>query len=348
MFFGVSLAMHLFAGPATVKFDKRKLLIIVYIIGAIANLGYAMFHSIPAFIAFRVLSGVQYSFFGSIIITLAGDHLPKVKLAYGLGLYGIGGAIGNAIAPTIGAEVLRIATERRGESFGFTALFLLGSFILAMATIPAIALSPDKKTKEDIIQAGVWYKNVISVQALPSAAVLFLLMIPYALINTYMFEFGKEQMIAGISTFYMVFAATLAVSRPVSGYLTDRLGLSKVSFPALVIFAFALFFIGLSDTLGMVLIGAVISALGFGAAQPALQSMCIQSETAVRRGVAGNTAYIGIDLGLFLGPYLGGLVYAKTDYPVMYKTGVLPIVLSGICLMIALPMYRRRLKELER
>jgi hypothetical protein len=33
----------------------------------------------------------------------------------------------------------------------------------------------------------------------------------------------------------------------------------------------------------------VIGAMGYSAAQPAIQAMCIQSETAVKRGVASNT-----------------------------------------------------------
>ena len=347
MFFAVSLAMRPFAGPAATKYDKRKLLIIVFLIGAVANLGYALFHNVPSFVVFRFFSGVQYSLFGSLSMTLAADHLPKSKLASGLGIYGIGGAIGNAIAPSIGETILSIGTNHRGESFGFTLMFLFGSLILVLATIPAVILAPDNKPKADIARAGAWYKNIISIHAIPPMLVLFLIMIPYAMINTYMFEFGKEQGIMNINIFYLVFAASLAISRPISGYFTDRFGIKRILFPALAVFAFAMFFIGLSSALWIALIGGVLAAIGFGSAQPSLQAMCIQSETAIKRGVASNTVYIGIDLGLFLGPYLGGLVYAGSDYAVMFKTGTVPVILAMVCLAIAFPMYKRRLNELE-
>jgi len=348
MFFAVSLAMRPFAGPVVTKYDKRRLLIIVFVLGIAANLGYALFHNVPAFVAFRFLSGVQYSFLGSLIMTLAGDHLPKEKLASGLGIYGIGGAIGSAIAPSLGETILRLGTNLGGEKFGFTIMFLFGSFVFVIAVIPAFILAPDKKTKEDVAQVGVWYKNILSVHTIPPAIGLFLIMIPYAMVNTYMFEFGKEQGIPNINIFYLVFAATLAVSRPVSGRLTDRFGINSVLFPAIAVFAFSMFFIGASSVLWMVLIGSVLSAIGFGSSQPALQTMCIQSETPVRRGVATNTLYIGIDIGLFLGPYLGGLVYAKSDYPVMFKAGVVPAVLALLCMIITVPIFKRRLNELNK
>ena len=346
MFFAVSLAMRPFAGPAATKLDKRKLLIIVFLLGAVANLGYALFHSTSAFIAFRFLSGVQYSLFGSINITLAVKHLPKDKLASGLGILGIGSAVGNAVSPSIGDAILRFGTNLRGDSFGFTLMFLFGSFSFAIAVIPGIILAPDKKSKADTASTGKWYKNIFAIHAMPPAFVLLLAMIPYAMINTYMFEFGKEQGIAHISLFYLVFAASLTISRPLSGYLTDRLGINKVIIPVLVLFSFSLFVIGSSNTFWMAFVGAVMAAVGFGSSQPSFQTMCMQSEKALRQGVAGNTLYMGMDLGLFLGPYLGGLVYARSDYAVMFKTGVVPVVLAIICLIFVIPMHKRRLDEL--
>jgi hypothetical protein len=57
------------------------------------------------------------------------------------------------------------------------------------------------------------------------------------------------------------------------------------------------------------LAGAAVASLGFGSFQPALFAMCVLSETPLKRSVASNTLYIGIDLGLFLGPIMGGAVY---------------------------------------
>lgn len=346
MFFAVSFTCHPFAGPAMTKLDKRKVLAFVFFLGAVANLGYAVFHSIPVFIAFRFISGVQYSLIGPLIMAIASDHLPVERLAQGFGIYGIGGAIGNAIAPTVGAAILQFGTNYRDENLGFTLMFLFGMSIFVLGMIPALIIAPDKKTKEQIASTGAWYKNIFTKHAVPPMIVLFMLMTSYATINTYIFEFSKEQGIANISSFYLVLAIALAVSRPLSGFLTTRFGFQKIMFPALAVFAISFLVIGSSKTLGLALVGAVLAAVGFGSSQPSLQAMSMQSETALRRGVASNTMYMGIDLGLFSGPFFGGLVYARTSYSTMYKTGIAPVCLAIIAFAIILPIHKRRQKEL--
>jgi len=346
MFFAVALSLRPFSGPILTKFDKRKLLIIIFLFGAVANFGYAIFHSIPAFIVFRFFSGIQYGFVGALLMTLAADHLPISKLAYGLGIYGVSGAVGNAFGPFLGDLTLQLGTVFKGENFGFTLMFLTGMTLFLIAVIPTLMLAPDKRTKEDISGVGVWYKNILTVHALPATAVLFLLMTAYSLLNTYIFEFSKEQGISGISAFYLVYAAVLTITRPLSGYLTEKFGMPRVMYPALIILTVSMFIIGSSKSLGLVLLGAVIAAIGFGASQPTLQTMCIQSETPLKRGVASNTLYIGFDSGLFIGPFLGGIVYAGSDYAFMYKVGSVPLILAIICYALILPLHQKRLTAL--
>jgi MFS family permease len=176
---------------------------------------------------------------------------------------------------------------------------------------------------------------------------MFLIMISHAMIHTYMFDFGREQGIAGISVFYLVLAITLAVSRPMCGVLTDRFGIARIMFPGLALFAVALFIIGSSTALWMAIIGAALAAIGFGGSQPSLQAMCLQVETPIRRGVAGNTIYIGLDLGLFSGPVLGGFVRDQSSFSVMFRVGAIPVLLAIVAFALIIPIHKRRLKFLE-
>ena len=347
LLFGVALAMRPFAGPATTKLDKRMLLIVVFVLGFVSNLGYALFQSVPVFTAFRVLSGIQYGLVGPLLMTLAGDNVPKSKITYGLGVYGIGGAISTATAPSIGEAILRFGTNIRDESFGFVLMFLMGAAAFAVAVIPAVLLKPDKKTKEEVASTGAWYKNIFTPHAIPVTIVFFMVIIPHSIITTYIFEFGKEQGIEGAGIFYLVLALTLAAIRPVSGYLIYRFGVAKVMIPALSLYALAMYIISVSASLGMLIAGAVLVAVGNGTAQPSLQAMCLQTETPLRRGIASNTLYIGFDTSLFVGPVAGGFVYAASDYSVMFKSSIAPIFLAIIGLLIILPMHRRRMQELD-
>ena len=347
LFFGVSLSMRPVAGPVVTKFDKRKLLIMVFILGGVVNIGYAFFHTISAFILFRFLHGVQYSIVGSLTMTLAGDNLPRGKMASGMGIYGLSGSIGMALGPTMGINLLKFGTFLKDENFGFTFVFLFAMAILLIAVIPSYILLPDKKTKEDILTTGSWYKNIASVHAIPMAIVMFFIFIGWALYNVYIVEFAKEMQISDISSFYTVLAFVLVISRPVSGWLTDRFGLARVLSPAMMLFAISFIIVGFSQSLAALLAGAAIAAIGFGSFQPAVYSMCILSETPLKRSVASNTLYIGIDLGLFLGPILGSVVYEMYNYSTMFKTTSLMILIAFIFFILMLPAYHRRLKALE-
>jgi len=111
MFFGVALAIRPISGPLMTKVDKRKLMIFISVLGAVVNIGYAMFRNIPAFVFFRFLHGVQYSFVGALIMTVASDALPPDRMATGIGIFGIGSAIGQAVGPTIGDSLERLGTS---------------------------------------------------------------------------------------------------------------------------------------------------------------------------------------------------------------------------------------------
>lgn len=347
MFFGISLAMRPVSGPMITKIDKRKLMIMVYVLGGIVNIGYAMFHTIPLFVVFRFLNGVQYSFVGSLIMTLAADSLPKEKMASGMGIYGIGGAVGTAFGPTIGYELYKLGTRLSNEDLGFTFVFLFAALAFTVAIIPSIILHPDKKTKEEVASTGAWYKNIMTVHAIPTTLVMFFVIVGYAIYNSYVFNFAKEQGISNMSYFYTFMACTLIVSRPLSGWLSDKFGAARIIIPGMILFAVSFIIVGSSKSLDLVLVGAVVAALGVGSTQPALQAMNMQTVSTLKRSVASNTIYVGMDLGLFIGPLLGSIVYEKTSYAFMFKVSSIPIVLALICFIIILPIYNRRRKVLE-
>ncbi len=347
MFFGVALAMRPVAGPITTRIDKRKLMIFVYTLGCLVNIGYALFHSITAFVIFRFFNGIQYALVGSLCITIAGDSLPAEKMASGLGVFGVGSAATTAVAPSIGLWLKTLGTTMRDVDLGFTFVFLFGAVSLGLAVIPSILLTPDKKTKEDLADAGKWYTNIASKHALAPATVMMLLVMAYSLYNSYMVPFGEELGISGIGVFYTVLACVLLCSRPLSGWLTDHYGLKKVLIPAMIIFAVSFVVVSGAKALPGILVGAFVVAAGYGAANPAMQSMCMQCETPVRRAVASNTLYIGMDLGLFLGPLLGGFIKDFADYKDVIFVGCIPAALALVLFFVCWPSYAKRIKEIS-
>jgi MFS family permease len=347
MFFGVSLAMRPISGPLSTKLNNRTLMIFVFILGGFVNLGYALFEHLTMFVFFRFFHGLQYSIVGSLIMTVAGDSLPREKMASGMGIYSVGGAVAFAFGPTVGIEILKFGTNIRDTGFGFQLVFLFSAIALFLAVIPSVLLTKDKKSKEDIASTGAWYKNIISPHTVPTAIVMTLLCIAFALYNAYLYPFAAKEGIAGISTFFTVVALVIVAARPLSGKLTDKYGIYKIMIPCLIIFGLSFLIVGTSKSLIPILAGGVLAAIGYGASQPALQAMAIQTETSLKRGVASNTLYAGIDLGYFVGPFIGSVVYMFFGYRVMLISAVVPIALSIVLFILFWPKYVRRLNDLN-
>ncbi len=347
MFFGVALAIRPISGPMITRLDKRILLIFVFCLGFIAQVGYALFQNLPMFVVFRFINGAQYSFVGSLIMTRVGDFLPPEKMVSGMGIYGVGGAIGMSLAPAIGTWVLEFGRSRYGELMGFRMLFLYAAVVMLIAIVPCLLSPPDRrKTPEDIAAMGKWYENIVTPKALPIATVALFSVISYSIYNAYIVEFAKERAIPNASLFFTVLALGLLISRPIMGMMTDKFGIKRIILPGFAIFSLSFLIAGFSTSLSVLLFAALLAAIGYGTTQPTTQALVVRVVPPVRRGVATNTYYIGLDLGFFLGPLIGGLVIEKTNnYGDMLKITAIPAAIALIITAGILPSTMRQIEK---
>lgn len=343
LFFGVALLMHPVSGPIMASIDARKLLIIAFSVGALVNVGYALFQNIVIFTILRIINGIQYAFVGASGMMVAGDSLPPEKLGSGLGVYGMSGAIATSVGPTLGVVARDWGTRIGGEGMGFTFLFSFAALCLFIAVIPSFLLDYSKSAES--LGAGPWYKNIFALAALPATITTTLVVVANSLFNAYMVPFAEEAGISGISVFFTVLAIAMLVSRPVSGKINDKYGAAAVIIPSLICFALSFVVIWLSHNLITTFVAAVLAAIGYGGSQPALQAMCLKSCPG-KKAVASNTLYTGMDLGYFTGPLLGGVVISVSNYRTMFLTGAVPCVLALLCMFVIIAIAAKRKQEL--
>lgn len=348
MFYGVAFAMRPISGPVTTKFDKKKLVIFATVLGIIVNTGYALTGSIGLFIAFRVINGIQFSIIGSLAMTIAGDSLPPEKMGSGMGFYGAGGAVAMAIGPSIGIALRDFGIANGGDDLGFQLVFLFATLCFVLALIPSFMFKIEKVSKRALATTGAWYKNIVTPAAIPSAVIMMLITVGYALYNTYMIPFAENNGILSIGLFYTVFAISAIFIRPFSGRAVDKFGIFIVTMIGCVIFAASFVIIGFSHTLFPVLIAAAVASVGYSTAQPAVQAMCLQSVKKVKRPVASNTTFFGMDMGFFMGPLLGGVMFSIFgSYSSMFLLMIVPSLLAVVVLATTWPSYARKRKKME-
>src|SRR5690606_27008738 len=98
--------------------------------------------------------------------------------------------------------------------------------------------------------------------------------------------------------------------------------------------------ISLARSLPMFLLAGAVSAFGYGICQPLIQTLSMKMVSSDRRGVASNTNFIGVDIGFFTMPVIGGWIVDLmrglgtgdvAAYAVMYAGMTVPI---GLALLI--------------
>ena len=349
LYFGVAFLMRPISGPAITVLNKKTLMIIVYSAGIFINLGYAFFPTIGVFVAMRVLHGIQLAFFGSLALTVASNSLPPSKMASGIGVYGLSYIASQAFGPSLAVFAKSVGESLiGGERGGFMGIFILAAIFAIISVIPCILLPKERKiTEAERASLGAWYKNIVAKEAIGPSTVAMLMAIGMVLINTYLIPYGVWRNIDNISIYFTVSAFITLLVRPIAGKLGDRYGSAKVFYPAISIYIIAFISLSFATDLTLVIVAAVCAAIGMSAAGPAVQVMVMQSVPQIRRGVASNTNFLGMDLGSFLGPSIAGFILARFDYAVMFRFVAIPMVLAIIVFALSWKTHLRHCEALE-
>lgn len=330
MFAITALICRFFAGPVMNAFNRKKLNIMAMTIMATAYVGFSFSPKIAEITgipvirvlqAFRLFQGIGNSFGSACLLTIVSDALPKDKFSSGMGYYACGQTVSQAIGPTVGV-FLR-------DSFGYNATYIINACVMLCAVLVSaifVRLAPRKPAKFELK-----LDNMIAKEALIPAGITFLVAMGFTSINAFMLVYAEERGISGGSLFFTVYAVSMLMTRPMIGKLTDKYGLVKVSIPALLMTACSLVLIGNAANLPMLLFAAFVNAFGYGAVQPALQSLCMKSVPPERRGSAASTNHIGLDSATIIGPTVCGWVASVFGYvPLMWVCMTLPILLGVI------------------
>jgi MFS family permease len=296
------------------RFGRRPFIVWGLILFTVAMYLYDWVGGVAVLMGLRVLHGMSWALSSTSIMTAVTDLIPTSRRGEGMGWFLTSMTLAMAVGPLLGIWVL--------DKVSFSALFLLG-MILSIATlflmlgikIPAQA-RPNSRRIE-------WFEKSV----LPVAVSVFFLFLAYGGITTFVPLFA-ESIHVNSGAFFLAFAATLAVSRPISGKLADRYGETFVIVPALAITILSLLVLAFSTGLFGMVVSAVLHGIGFGSAHPALQAATIRVARADRKGVANASLSTATDLGIGLGAIILGWVSQYTSYQVLFIVSAISVACS--------------------
>ncbi|AET68138.1 arabinose efflux permease family protein [Desulfosporosinus orientis DSM 765] len=328
MIVGLFAIIVLFIGPfgglLTDRTNKKYVMIIGTLINGIATLGYSFAPNIGILIFFRVLHGVGFSVTTASGLAWATDFIPKNKMGEGIGYLGISQIIATAFGPEIGIEA--------ASGIGISKTFIIAAVLPIIASIFMSFISNEnqacKKNSADK-KNKINFRAIIATEILPLSLIGGLFSLGNGLVASFLVLLGEQRNIKGVGIYFIVNALLLVFTRPLSGKLYDRRGLSIILYPALLFSTMESLLLGHANALWMIILAAAVKAFGQGTAQPALQAECLRKLGSQRRGVASSTYFLGASIGQGFGPLIGGSIASVFGYAGMFNFSAV-MMLCGI------------------
>lgn len=281
--------------------------------------------SYPVLLVERFVHGLAFGVASTIVSAVAVAGLPVSRLAEGTSWYATSTMIGVALGPVAGLALV--------NSLGFSAVIwaaVLTSGLGVVLTVFVRTSAADPRAGKSGEEEH-WITKFISPEALPTALLGMVASAGYAAIVTYLGLFAEERQITAASVFFLVYGATVLLSRPFTGPLMDRRGFVIVMLPALAVFAVALAVLSAATNIWLLLLAAFGVGLGYGNVLSAGQTIAVTSVPKHRIGMATATFFLGIDAGIGLGPILLGPIVEQFGVHGMYFfMAVVVAVLAGL------------------
>lgn len=320
----VALFGRPFSGAASDHFNKKKLMIISFSLSIFCLLLYTKADTVGMIIFVRILHGVAFSLSGTVSMAFGADFLPLSRMGEGLSYIGIGTVLSTMIGPQLGEFV-----EVR---FGMEAIFIWASVLYLLCGVVTYLIPYKPESTGNKEKFVFRMENFFAPELTMYVFLIGMLSVGNGILLYYLKDFGTVRNIANISLYYTVSSIVTVMTKPFTGKWLDAKGIAYTLYPAFIITAAFAFCFARAYTLPMVLIAAVLKAIGQGSGQSAIQADSVKKLGLKRSGVASSSCYIGMDLGNVLGPAIGAFVISGSGYGVLFDA-------YGILLLLCIPIY---------
>lgn len=302
-----SLVVRPLAGNLADRLPLRTLAAVGASIMCVTALGQALAPSTAFLAVARLANGAGYSLCSVCMSTWFAVMLPPERVGQGMGLFGLMNALGMAVGPALGIAV--------SESAGYRVAICLAA-LFALVALIGIGLvrqgggSPASHEGVDRHGGGDGVLHLVDRRAVPPALVVAFFTIPYMATQSFLVRYVQDLGL-DISTglFFTFYAASLVVLRIALGRAFDTVGFTRFLAASSVSALGSLSLLAMMTDDWQLFLAAPLMAGGYGVMCSVCQSSAVRLVGPAHSGMANSTYYMGLDVGMTLGPTLGGVLY---------------------------------------
>lgn len=317
-----ALLIRPFAGKALETKGRRFVYLSGLIVFILSVSTFGFLTSIVLLFIMRVIQGGGWGYLTTASGTIASDLIPADRRGEGMGYFGLSGNLAMAFGPSLGLALVVFMP------FNYFFLICAGLGIIAFAIASQIRF---KKVEPQSIQpAGKKWLDLYEKSSLPPSILAFFVTFTFGGIATFLPLYTVQEGVDGIQWYFLVYAASLMLTRTFAGQLYDRKGHKAVFIPGTLLIFVAMLLLSWLPSTTILLVAAFLYGFGFGTVQPALQAWAIDQAPLNRKGMANATFYSFFDLGIGSGAMLFGQIGHNFGYSSIYATAAGSVVLSMI------------------
>ncbi|MEY4931378.1 MAG: hypothetical protein RI909_2102, partial [Bacteroidota bacterium] len=323
-----------FSGKLADTIGRVPVMIFGAVVCLISSLLYPVVSSLFAFFLLRFVHGFSTGFTPTGNTAYLSDIIPAEKRGEAMGLLGTAGALGMAAGPALGGTL--------ANQFGLNAMFYCSSFFALVSIIILLRTKETIKEKQSfsLQHLKVTRQDLFEPRVLAPCLVMLLAVFAYGAVFTIIPDFGQFVGIKNKGLLFTFLTIGSLLIRLIAGKASDRYGRAPVLMVSTMGIVVSMLVIGTADTALQLMIGVSIYGFAQGSTSPTLLAWAtdLSHDQFKGRGIA--SLYIFMELGIGLGAFISGLVYANDP-----SRFFLVFLMSGILAMIAflyLLLRRRR------
>lgn len=332
---------RLFTGKCIDQLNLKKTLLASLVFSFVAIALYFLIHSLLVLIIVRLIHGIAFGMASTTTGTYSSTIVPEDRKGEGIGYYALSTTVASAIGPFLGILI--------NQRFSFESNFIVCLICILLAGVLSLFISNirqpmvDAENKEVNSAKGIG--QFLQKQAIPISIVIVFVGIAYSSVLAFLDSYASHiGLAAAASFFFVVYAFSTFVVRPITGKVFDNYGANKVVYPVLVLFVIGLVLLSVTHSSWMLLFSAIFIGIGYGTLIPSFQTIAIQASPPEKIGLATSTFYIFADLGAGAGPTLLGILIGSVGYRNLYM--LMALLLVGVIALYYF-MHGRKHKTME-
>lgn len=309
LFMVSAILIRPFSGLIIDKLGQRRTLIISATMFCFIAFGYLFISNMTSLYILRLIHGVWFSILTTVCVPVVNQFIPDSRRGEGMGYYAMSVNLGIVLGPLIGLSLIPYL------SYTMVTAVLVAMIFIGYIFCFLIPVQEVKQPDSEAEKTKLGLSNFIERKSLTVALMAMMISFSYASIMSFIAPFASSiHLMQYAGLFFVVFAISMMSLRPITGKIYDRKGPQYVIYPAVLTFSLGLLVLSQIHTLTGFMLAAVLIGLGFGSAQPCLQTLAIQRAPKHRIGYATSTFYTCYDIGIAIGSLVVGMMITKQSF----------------------------------